>query len=57
MDSATAAIAGLPDWVYFDRMGELIDRGDLKGVREGEDLRFDWVMAAAGSSVSPRESV
>jgi Protein of unknown function len=50
LDESSAAIPGLPDWFYFDRVGELIDRGQLQLVREGEEFRFDWVQAAIGST-------
>jgi hypothetical protein len=46
LDESCAAIPGLPDWFYMDRVGELIDAGALIVVSEGEDLRFDVVRAA-----------
>jgi len=52
MDSSSAAIPGLSDWFYFDRVSELIDCGELQVLREGEDFRFDWVTAARASIAS-----
>jgi hypothetical protein len=45
-EDSSAAIPGLPDWFYMDRIGELIEGRALVVVRKGEDLRFDVVMAA-----------
>lgn len=50
LDSSSAAIPGLPDWFYFDRIGELVERGVLVVVAEGEDSRFDLVKATIESS-------
>jgi hypothetical protein len=49
LDSSSAAIPGLPDWFYFDRIGELVEQGVLVVVAEGEDSRFHLVKAADGS--------
>lgn len=51
MDSSLAAIPGLPDGFYFARVSELIDRGELQVLREGEDFRFGWVTVARTSIV------
>jgi hypothetical protein len=48
LDSSPAAVAGLPDSFYFDRIGELVERGVLVVVAEGKDLRFHLVKAAVG---------
>lgn len=50
MESSSAAIPGLPDWFYFDRVGELVEQGVLDVVAEGEDSRYHWVKAAVGPS-------
>jgi hypothetical protein len=52
LEKSSAAIPGLPDWFYMDRIGELIEGRVLVVVAEGEDLRFHVVTAAAGLSVS-----
>jgi hypothetical protein len=49
-ETSSAAIPGLPDWFYFDRVGELVERGLLDVVAEGKDTRFHWVQAAVGPS-------
>ncbi len=48
-EESCAAIPGLPDWFYMDRVGKLIDVRALIVVSEGEDLRFDVVTAAGPS--------
>jgi hypothetical protein len=48
MDSSPAAVPGLPDWFYFDRIGELVERGALVVIAEGKDSRFHLVKAAVG---------
>jgi hypothetical protein len=50
LDSSSAAIPGLPDWFYFDRIGELVERGVLVVVAEGADSRFHWVKAAVATT-------
>ena len=52
LEKSLAAIPGLPDWFYMDRIGELIEGGILVVVTEGEDLRFYVVATAAGLSAS-----
>jgi hypothetical protein len=39
-------IPPLHDWFYFDRIGDLVDRGVLVVVAEGADSRFRWVKAS-----------
>jgi hypothetical protein len=51
MDSSSAAIPGLQDWFYFDRVSALIDLGELQVLREGEDFRFDEVTVAARAPI------
>ncbi len=48
VEESSAAIPGMPDWVYMDRIAELIEAGSLVVVSEGEDLRFHVVRKAAG---------
>ena len=50
VEKSAAAIPGLPDWFYMDRIGELVEHGVLVVVAEGEDQRFHLVRAAVGSS-------
>jgi hypothetical protein len=46
VEESSAAIPGLPDWFYTDRIGELIDDRALVVVAAGSDLRFHVVRAA-----------
>jgi hypothetical protein len=48
-EESCAAISGVPDWFYMDRVGALIDVRALIVVSEDEDLRFDVVTAAGPS--------
>jgi len=50
LEESSAAIAGLPDWFYMDRIGELIEDCELVVVAEGEEQRFHVVAAADGPS-------
>jgi hypothetical protein len=43
---SSAVIPPLHDWFYFDRIGDLVDRGVLVVVAEGADSRFHWVKAS-----------
>jgi hypothetical protein len=52
LEKSSAAVPGLPDWFYMDRIGDLVETGVLVVVAEGEDRRFDLITAAVGSSVS-----
>jgi hypothetical protein len=52
VEKSSAAIPGLPDWFYIDRIGELVEDGVLVVVAEGEDQRFHFVKAAVGPSGS-----
>ena len=52
LEESSAAIPGLPDWFYMDRIGELIEGRVLVVVAEGEDQRFHVVAAVAGLSAS-----
>jgi hypothetical protein len=52
LEKSSAAVPGLPDWFYMDRIGYLIETGVLVVVSEGDDYRFDLIGAAVGSSVS-----
>ena len=46
LEKSLAAIPGLPDWFYMDRIGELVEDGVLVVVTEGSDERFHVVQAA-----------
>jgi hypothetical protein len=48
LEESSAAIPGLPDWFYMDRIGELVDGRILVVVAEGRDPRFHVVAAAEG---------
>jgi hypothetical protein len=48
VEESTAAVPGLPDWFYMDRIAELIEAGSLIVVTEGGDLRFHVVTVAGG---------
>ena len=52
LEESSAALPGLPDWFYMDRIGELIEDRALVVVAEGEDQRFHIVAAAAGLSAA-----
>jgi hypothetical protein len=52
VEKSSAAVPGLPDWFYMDRIGDLVEDGVLVVVAEGEDQRFHLVKAAVGSSGS-----
>jgi hypothetical protein len=49
LEKSSAAVPGLPDWFYMDRIGYLLEEGVLVVVAEGEDQRFDLITAAVGS--------
>ena len=51
LEKSPAAIPGLPDWFYMDRIGELVEDGVLVVVTEGVDERFHVLQASARSSV------
>ena len=48
LEEPTAGVPGLPDWLYMDRIAELIETGSLKVAAVGGDLRFHVVTAAGG---------
>jgi hypothetical protein len=48
LEESSAAIPGLPDFVYMDRIARLIEAGSVLVVREGEDLRSHVVGVADG---------
>jgi hypothetical protein len=50
VEKSSAAVPGLPDWFYFDRIGELVEGGVLIVIAEGKDERFHLVEAAARPS-------
>ena len=52
LEKSPAAVPGLHDWFYMDRIGELIEDRALVVVAEGKDHRFHIVAAAAGLSGS-----
>jgi hypothetical protein len=51
LEKSSAAVPGLPDWFYIDRVEYLVEEGVLIVVAEGEDQRFDLIKAAASSAV------
>ena len=48
LEKSPAAIPGLHDWFYMDRIGELVEDGVLVVVIEGADDRFHVLQAADG---------
>jgi hypothetical protein len=51
-EKSSAAISGLPDWFYMDRIGDLVEDGVFVIVAEGEDERFHVVKACCKASVA-----